>query len=95
MEIRNYKSKIKEAQMHVQVRRIAIQYDYLEKYALRLQVDEIQKYSEKISSILNYPTITNLSMDFLKLDQTEDQGVMRVFDLSAVTINKEFARREE
>jgi len=74
--------------MNIQVRNAEAQYDYFDDYAIRINVDEIYKHSEKLSETLNLPTINNPSIEFIGLEQSQEKSRTKVFALQTVTITK-------
>ena len=95
LKLKASKARVKAALMNVQIRGVSVQYDYLEHYAMRIQIQEVQKHAEKLSSKLNYPTINNLSLEFIKLAEVEEESVpIRIFSLNAVTLIKEYAEEK-
>jgi len=89
IDLRTYKSKVKDAQLSIQIRKVEVQYDYFDDYAIKVSVDEIQKHPQKLSHILYHPTINNLSIEFTK--NNTEQVPTRVFTLNTVTTVQKYA----
>ena len=89
------KKLIMQSNLQIQISNIAVQYDYMDIYAIKFSINSIDKHQQKLISDINLISVNSIELNFLNLNEINSAEIKKEFkflSINSIQISKHYEK---